>query len=728
MKVNTPALRMAEICDFDGLFNGDFHGKSWPELLVHFKNRRHVNYLPVSAGKIKHIELADNILKNVFEFNHERYQLAENFDWTVNPSKDIEWHILLHKFYYLKDLVGAYAYTRDECYPKKWMNLISTWVEQVPDGFIDSQVTGRRLQQWIASFNAFISEYRSPSVTPAFLETLIRSINSQAHYLCHHLTPEGNHRTLELYAIFLTAVTFPELELSAGFLEFSKTRLLENMRSDLLADGVHRELSTDYHHTVLKNYLRFRELAALNGFSLPEECDSLLKAAIEYSCYAHKPDGFIPAINDGDCNSYLGLLKKTLAYYPNDFVRFVSSQGRDGKPPLERSRVFAESGYIITRSEWAAEDYSDAKYLLFDCGKLGFGSHGHYDLMNIEMAAYGRSLIVDPGRYTYCDNTEEDINWRQYFKGTSGHNTVVVDGLDQIPYRGGRPIEAEPKAELIRFISTPDFDYVHGRAISHCYPAVHERMIYFAHPDYWLIADSLTTQEQHHYDLYFHLSREAQDHVQVESGEDCILINSPNLLIVGIHKPEVSVTIEQGYVSPEYGIKHKAPVIKFSQSQAANADFFTVLYPYRKNPPKLKLLQLPVTLNGHCCEQESACALKLEIQAEQGAYTDYLFINRGALKGEFQFGVISCNSHLLFVRVDESGKIVKLHGEELEFLKYRCHQLVDLAHRSVRLTYQRQTLAIAEGTNDAKTEIINLDENEMEAKGFDTQGIRQWFN
>ena len=125
-------------------------------------------------------------------------------------------------------------------------------------------------------------------------------------------------------------------------------------------------------------------------------------------------------------------------------------QGKEGSPPPERSKGFADSGYYVLRGSWTDEPYEDGLYLLFDCGPLGFGSHGHYDLLNFEAAACGHSLIVDPGRYTYSEDSSDSVNWRRVFKGTAYHNTVTVDGKDQIPYcLGARSPGATGKVENI---------------------------------------------------------------------------------------------------------------------------------------------------------------------------------------------------------------------------------------------------------------------------------------
>jgi Heparinase II/III N-terminus/Heparinase II/III-like protein len=687
------------------LFTDEFKSLSWDALSAYFKNRQSVSYFPLSQGKPKHVKNAVNILANEFDFNNEKHHLGNDFDWLTNPSKDQEWLILLHKFYYFKDLAGAYDFSKDERYAQKWITLIESWIAQVPDGFIDSQVTGRRLQQWILSYHYVVTKGQSTTVKPDFFERLMRSINSQTHHLCTNLTPEGNHRTLELYAIFLVAVTFPELSSAYFFLTFSKQKLIENIQQDLLPDGVHRELSTDYHHTVLKNYLRFRELATLNKIELPAICDTLLKRAIEFSIYVHKPDGFIPAINDGDCNSYLSLLNKAYACCPDDYLKFVLSKGEKGKAPSQRSRGFVDSGYYILRSDWTAKSFEDALYLFFDCAPVGFGSHGHYDALNFEMAAYGRSLIVDPGRYTYCEDSDDGINWRRIFKGTAAHNTVVIDGLDQMPYRAGRPVDKESVTTLKQFVSAVGFDLLHGQVISHQYPAVHDRIIFFLQPEYWIITDLLSAKSTHSYDLYFHLASQAQDQTELYVNDQCNLVQSPNLLIAQAKDIATSVTIEQGYVSPEYGIKHKAPVVRFSKHHAKTTAFHTVIYPYKHIKPTLQITQIPVYQNDRLCEVTKASALQINLTNNQNTYIDTFFYNPAATGTKYDFADVHCDCRMLFIRRNSYGEIINFQAEGASFITLDDKNVLNFAMAALTISYQNQHLSISTSKKALTTQL-----------------------
>ncbi|WP_445371285.1 heparinase II/III family protein [Methylomonas sp. HW2-6] len=660
------------------------------ELLTHFHQRAVTNYFPLKPGKAKHISSAQPILNNEFTLNNETHRLGDALNWLHNPSPDLEWLILLHKFYYSRDLALAYDYSGDESYANKWVALISSWIEQVPDGFVNSQVTGRRLQQWLLAYHYFVPGRHCSAITAEFLLALLGSIQSQAVFLSHNLTPQGNHRTIELYAIFAVALVFPELSQSAELLAFAQHELMANLRDDFLADGVQKELSTDYHHTVLKNFLRVRELADLNGLALPEAFDTVIRKALEFSIYAHKPDGWLPAINDGDINSYLSLLRKAQHYYPGDALSYVLSRGEQGKPPAQRSRLFADSGYSILRSDWTKLPYANGRYLIFDCGQLGFGSHGHYDLLSFEMAAFGRSLIVDPGRYSYHEHVSDGINWRHVFKGTAAHNTIMVDGKDQIAYQCHEPVGPQPRAAVLIFESNQGFDFVHGRALSPQYEVDHQRSIFFAEAEYWIISDLLLASEAHRYEQFFHLAPEAQDQSEIQDQG----IRAPNLLIAQAGRAGIEMSLKPGWVSPEYGVKQPAPVLSFSQECAGSGWFQTVLYPFKDKAPALRVEALSVTCLGQSVPATQALALSIRIQSETTNHHDCFFVAHQPGLSEYHFADVICRAQVVFIRRDAVGGILSVRAYAAEWLEIGVRKLLDSVGRPVCLNYAKGQLQI----------------------------------
>ena len=637
------------------------------DILHHFCQRQSIAYFPVIDPMETRIDTIEKILCDTYEFNGETHSLPSPIRWTHNPSQDDEWLILLHKFYYAVGLGMAFDDTRDSRYLEKWAQLTDSWINLVPLNFLPSDVAGRRIQNWIFAHYFFVTPETRSALSPEFYMKFLSSLSQQVSYLSHHLTPARNHRTLELCAIFLAGVVFPELRQAAHWLEFAKAELVQNIQTDLLPDGVHCELSTDYHHLVLKNYLWIRRLALLNQILFPEAVDEQIKKALEFCLYAHKPDGLIPSLSDGDSRSFLDLLEQGSQLYGNQEWRYASLRGMGGTPPLKRSKGFPDSGYYVLRSGWGdgSEPYEDERYLIFDCGPLGAGNHGHFDLLSFEMAAYGQSLIVDPGRYTYHESGE--TNWRVRFRETAAHNTVLIDGKNQTRYIPGKKKfkikGAEPDRELKAFVSQPGFDFLHGIARSHEYPVIHERKIFFLCPEYWIVSDRLTAQEPHSYDLRFHLSDLAQEHVTLIQNDTAFLIHSPHLVLAQPFNPEVLYSVEQGYISRTYGVKDAASIVQFSQ-QAANACYHTVLFPYHTQQPALSLESIPVYAGNRLCPQEEASCLRLMHTLEGRNVEDIYFINHTQSGEEYNFQDFSYQGRMLFMRKDEDGHITHTHKIE----------------------------------------------------------------
>lgn len=521
----------------------------------------------VCAGRFTHIGITR-------ECDAEPNWLADDL-----PA-DEEWRIEWSKFYYGLDLAHAYAESGNSKYLCTWERLVRSWIAQVRVGFDSSDVTGRRIQNWIYAWSLFASAPKFAGFTDRLEEKIITSITRQVQYLRHHLTAERNHRTLELYALFIVALALPEIDRHGKLLDFATGELCRNLMTDVREDGVHRESSTHYHLTALRSFLGLRENARRFGLALAYEFDERLVRACEFAMHCHRPDGLIPALSDSDTGSYADILKLAASIYSRADFLYVATAGKEGVRPQERCKSFAVGGYFTERSGWGEgeQKFSDERYLIFDCGPLGDGGHGHYDLLNVEIAAEGRPLVVDPGRYTY---SEETPNWRRWFKSTAAHNTVCIDGMDQTPYRRGKPKGQIAQGRFIERCSAPQFDLLCGEAISPAYDTRHTRRIFFIAGQYWIIVDRLQGEQPHRFDLRFHLTPEAQEQVALGSQGSNLVARTPELALVFCGAAKLK--IEPGWYAPLYGTKLTAPVISASITGVEAADFFTLVVPLKSN-------------------------------------------------------------------------------------------------------------------------------------------------
>jgi hypothetical protein len=546
------------------------------------------------------LALAEQICAGQFTHAGITLTLGTKPDWLTSAfPDDAEWHIEWSKFYYGLDLAAAFNETGDPKFLYTWENLVRSWIEQVPVDIDPSDVTGRRLQNWIYAWNRFASTPAFPGFSEEFAEQLVDSIAAQVQYLRLNLAAERNHRTLELYALFITALALPELDDRGELLAFSIRELHSNLLADIRHDGVHREHSTHYHMVALRSFIGARINAQFFGLEFPDGFDQGLERACEFALHVHRPDGVIPALSDSDAGNHLDVLELAATIFSRSDFLYGATKGKEGTPPSEKCVSFSSAGYFIQRSGWGENQtaFADERFLIFDCGPLGDGGHGHYDALSIEIAAGGRPLIVDPGRFTYH---EDKLNWRRWFKGTAAHNTVCVDGLDQTPYHCGKPKGRLAEAELIERLSAPDFDLLRGQVTSPSYDAVHTRSIFFIAGEYWVIVDKLSGEAPHDYNLRFHLAPAAMNHTVIQSRDGNNAVIAPGLALIFQSGNEPQ--LEPGWFAPQYGQRISAPVVSV-HSKAAETVFFTLVMPLELNGP------LPVfrvlTDDGTCSDRIS---------------------------------------------------------------------------------------------------------------------------
>jgi len=244
---------------------------------------------------------------------------------------------------------------------------------------------------------------------------------------------------------------------------------------------------------------------------------------------------------------------------------------------VTRHASFPAGGYFVQRSGWGTNGtpFREERFLIFDCGPLGDGSHGHYDLLGIEVAAGGGPLIIVPGRGTYLDAPSP---WRRRFKGTAAHNTVSVDDLDQTPYSRGKPRGSVAHGEFLGRLISTGLDVLWGRVTSPCYDALHERRILFVADEYWIIEDRLRAATPHDYTLRFHLAESAQNHTETDRQAGFTAVRAPGMALILV---DGAVQLDTGRGAPSRGIKRPAPIVVARQSRVTHADFVSLVLPVR---------------------------------------------------------------------------------------------------------------------------------------------------
>jgi hypothetical protein len=652
------------------------------DFLKHFSGVRPVHVPPLPTPDGGHVVRADRVLSHRFEAVGEEYTLPPGFSWKFNPSRDKEWQIAHHKFYFAMDLAQAWRATDDPRYLLRWGELLDSWLGEMGSGFItasDAQVEAKRLEHWIVSFLLLAGTRWPNHIDGNFLRRFVERIGAEAEYVAANLKPARNHRTFQLYSIFLAGVIFPEFRRAPEFVEMGARLLTENLLHDFGPDGVHIELSSHYHNITLETALSFLELARLNEIELDPALEGRLRQASEFSLYMHWPDGEIPLVNDSDNGDHLPMLQLAARLFEDPRLWWGGTRGSRGSPPGTPGRHFAEAGYFCLSNGWGTDagTYESRQHVLFDCGPPGEGSHYHADLFSFCYHLNGKQLIVDPGRYTYSPEPDsEGIDWRREFKSTAFHNTVTVDGLDQTRYlsKSRNPPQGIERFDRSRHqrkrgpdVEILDKDWSLGRhtdwvwatARSQEYAPLHTRWFVFMRREYLFILDLVrpTDEYEHEAALRFHLAARWLGRVDFRDDGNSATALGEGWRVLTLLGGGARGILTHGSVSKTYGKKEAAPVIAVTRRCPGAQVFASIIGPdgegyrlsglIRRNVGGTEILEVQGEKDGipftDCFEARREAG---ETTAPGLRYRGPRIGYRRGPNGNIRFGFAACPEHL----------------------------------------------------------------------------------
>jgi len=355
----------------------------------------------------------------------------------------------------------------------------------------------------------------------------------------------GNHTVCECVGLVFAGAVYRQTEEGRRWLEKGIRLLRQELDHQVLPDGGPVEQSFSYHRFVLDLYWLAVDFMESNNIRDCSDFKVRLTAGEEFLNAFKDEEGQVPAIGDSDDGFALapGLAPKR-------------NESSFRAPPL---RTFQSSGYTVMRGKNGA-------LLTFDHGPLGMAplyNHGHADALSITLTVRGQKILVDPGTYRYNGEPE----FRRYFKGTSAHNTVTIDGRDQATQVTGF-IWADPYES--RLVRSEEWEgYVIVEAENDGYLRLpgnlkHRRAVAMLDDGNFIIRDTFSGSGAHDFALHFHINPDA--HVGKHGEWWKITIGSENVYIKTIGPSEFSLAMGErnpllGWYSPAYGVLQKSSVL-----------------------------------------------------------------------------------------------------------------------------------------------------------------------
>jgi asparagine synthase (glutamine-hydrolysing) len=487
------------------------------------------------------VDEAEKILAGELRyFEHTPYQIGFPPDWHLDPRTNIRVDAAKHwsqipdygaydikfiweasRFNQVYVLMRAYAFKKDDRYPEAFWTLVEDWARMNPPqrgpNWKCGQETSLRLLAWTFGLYAFAD---APSSTPTRLAHLTQLIAAQAERVhCNMdfaVSTRGNHAMSEAFGIWLVGTLFPELKHAETYRALGREILEREAATHIFEDGAYSMYSLNYHRFILHVYFLAMRLGELNDGRFSDSLYQSISRSLDFFAQLIQPEsGEMPVYgsNDGalvcpldscDFTDFRPTLQMgwqlihgtrlfNAGAWDESLFWLNSKQAirseRDAETRQE-SRAYPDGGVHILRGQSSVAFIRCADYR---------ERPSHADQLHVDLWMRGQNIAVDAGTFLYNGQGL----WQNALAHTSVHNTVTVDGADQ----------------MLWFSRFTWGEWARGRVLKHDehawqgehdgyarFGVKHVRSVLSLVDDRWLILDHLVGSRPHRFSLQWLLS------------------------------------------------------------------------------------------------------------------------------------------------------------------------------------------------------------------------------
>jgi len=578
-------------------------------------SKQSVRWLATKAAvaPLDYIRSADQLLTGKMRvFSIEDAELGDIPQWNRDPRTGIVAPLVFGKSLNYRDakLVGdikylwepnrhlqlvriaqAYALSRDRRYLVGLAKQLNSWFEQCPylmgPNWTSSLELAIRLINWSIVWQ-LIGARQSLLFQDAegqqLLARWLQSVYQHCHFIRGHMSrysSANNHLIGEAAGLFIATLTWPYWCDSQSWKRYAFGILEVEAIKQNATDGVNLEQAISYQQFVLD----FLILAGLAGkadnANFSSDYWQRIECMLEFIASMMDVNGHLPMLGDADDGYVVALAPQadfcpyrsllttgaSLFNRPDFFqkskkvddktcwlmgnVAAKFSENMMKKAIFATRRHFNEGGYYLLGTDF---DSANEIRCVVDCGPLGYlsiAAHGHADALSLSLFAFGKEFLIDPGTYAY--HTKKA--WRDYFRGTSAHNTIRVDGKDQSEPGGNFMWLHKAHAHCGEWMDDESGQMITARHDGYHQlsdPVTHERQVTFHQQLRRLvIVDRLLCRGSHSIERFWHFSEACEVSI---NNTDVFVSNQGKSIIMRLSANHVNdVKVYKGSESPISG-------------------------------------------------------------------------------------------------------------------------------------------------------------------------------
>lgn len=330
----------------------------------------------------------------------------------------------------------------------------------------------------------------------------------------------NNHLLTESLLLYAVGVLLPELEPAPHWREMGRRILVAEADRQFHDDGAYIQLSHNYHRVALQSLLWAGLIARVAGDQPAPSWLAAIDRSLRFLVAHQNPsDGRLPnyGANDGALPMVLStcdfsdfrpaLQAASVAVHgerlydagPWDeataWLHGPAALDLPLRPPVRRSISFGATGFHVLRGT------DESSFATFRCGTIR-DRFSQIDMLHLDVWWRGHNVLVDPGSYLY----NAEAVWHEHFLQTASHNTITIDGRDQMLHFRRFKNLYWTGANLLGFADTDHHAMCagehHGYA-RHAGGCVHRRSVLFDKRDLWVVVDEVRGDGAHDVALHW---------------------------------------------------------------------------------------------------------------------------------------------------------------------------------------------------------------------------------
>ena len=563
-------------------------------------------------------------------FGHWQADYGDPIDWHLNPLEGRRWSPDAHWTQVLSDTgrvgdvklaweVGRFPHAYDlaraatlgAMAPGAAVEALCRQIEDFlrgnPYGRGIHWASGQEVVVRLAAWLFAVSTLREEPGIKVVLPSVVRHLHEGAVHLERHIdyarkAVYNNHLISEALGLYLAGSLLPAAPGAGRWRQLGFNLLSEQAARQVYADGGYLMHSHNYHRAALQMYLLATAHRRRGGEAVPEAWRSAMERSLDFLAASQFPgDGRLPNYGSNDGALPLALSSCDFSDF-RPFLQALSLASRGERlygpgpwdeeaawllgpaaldAPLRVARrvsvSFPLAGLHVLQGR-AADTLAS-----FRCGTLR-DRFAQIDMLHLDVLWRGENVLVDGGTYLYNGPPA----WHRHFTGGASHNTVTVDGRDQMVHHRRFKVLYWTRARLLRFEDAGSHVVAEGEHDGfrrHPGGCVHRRSVLQVKDDLWVIVDRVAGVGRHAARLQWLAGPYAHGY---DAGAGRLTLDTPAgaftvTVLDGEARPLAGDVVAggnqppRGWLSRYYAEKVPAPSLVVVQAGEAPLEFVTVL-------------------------------------------------------------------------------------------------------------------------------------------------------